>query len=432
MPSLPRRILLLALLCSAAPAQHAELRVNAERIAKNIEELAQFGRTRYGAHRVAFSRADIEGRAFVQELMRKAGLDVSVDFAGNIIGRRKGTEVLPPIVFGSHIDTVPRGGNYDGCVGSIGAIECVRVLQENSIQTRHPLEIIIFSDEEGGLVGSRALIGKLSAKALTTMTHSGRPIGAGIKRIGGDPKRLREVVRQPGDLKAFLELHIEQGAVLHREKIDIGVVEGIVGIKWWDVTVEGKANHAGTTPMDQRQDALLAAARFVVAVNEIITAEPGRQVGTVGKIAAEPGAHNVIPGRVRTSLEIRDLSAAKIDRLFEKIKARANRLAKRSDTRFTFELLDVTAVPAPMDERVRNCIMAAARQLGLSHKSMPSGAGHDAQDMAKLGPTGMIFVPSVGGISHSPKEFTEVKDMANGANVLLHALLRIDRGGLKK
>ena len=184
--------------------------------------------------------------------------------------------------------------------------------------------------------------------------------------------------------------------------------------------------------MDQRQDALLAAARFVVAVNEIITAEPGSQVGTVGKIAAEPGAHNVIPGRVRTSLEIRDLSAAKIDRLFEKIKARANRIARRSDTRFTFELLDVTAVPAPMDERVRSCIMAAARQLGLSHKSMPSGAGHDAQDMARLGPTGMIFVPSVGGISHSPKEFTEVKDMANGANVLLHALLRIDRGGLKK
>ena len=408
-----------------------KLRVNATRIQENIQELAQFGRTPHGAHRVAFSKADIEGRAFVQGLMREAGLEVHIDFAGNLIGRRKGTEEsLPPIVFGSHIDTVPRGGNYDGCVGSIGAIECVRVLQENGIKTRHPLEVIIFADEEGGLVGSRALIGKLSKKALTTMTHSGRPIGLGIKRVGGDPTRLKEVVRRPGDIKAFLELHIEQGAVLHKEKVDIGVVEGIVGIKWWDVTVDGKANHAGTTPMDQRQDALLAAARCVIAVNETVNGEPGRQVGTVGKIAAEPGAHNVIPGRVRTSLGIRDLSAAKIDRLFQKIKACTDAIAKRSNTKFTFELLDVTATPALTDERVRACVEASARTLGLSRKLMPSGAGHDAQDMAMLGPTGMIFVPSVDGISHSPKEFTKAADMANGANVLLHTILRIARGGL--
>ncbi len=182
--------------------------------------------------------------------------------------------------------------------------------------------------------------------------------------------------------------------------------------------------------MNQRQDALLAAARFVVAVNEVATGESGSPVATVGKIAAEPGAHNVISSRVNTSLEIRDLSAAKIDRMFAKIEARAKAIAKRSNTTFRFELLDVTAIPAPMDEKVRSCIIDSTKKLGLSFKSMPSGAGHDAQDMAKICPAGMIFVPSVDGISHSPKEFTKMVDMTNGANVLLHTILRIDGGGL--
>ena len=196
------------------------------------------------------------------------------------------------------------------------------------------------------------------------------------------------------------------------------------------MAIEGFANHAGTTPMDKRQDALLAAARYVVAVNEVATGVSGGQVATVGKISAEPGAHNVIPGRVLTSLEIRDLSAQKIEMLYQRVRDKVDRIAEETGTTFLFTPLDVTAVPAPTDERMRTIISEAAAELELSFQLMPSGAGHDAQDMAKIAPTGMIFVPSVGGISHSPEEFTSREDMANGANLLMRTILKIDQGGL--
>ncbi|RMD92194.1 MAG: Zn-dependent hydrolase [Calditrichaeota bacterium] len=411
-------------------AQH--LRVNAARIEQRIMKLSEFGRNpEGGVSRVAFSAADIQGRKYIMSLMQQAGLKVRIDAAGNIIGRREGRNPkLPPIVFGSHIDSVPHGGNYDGDVGVIGAIECVQVLEENGIVTDHPLEVVVFSDEEGGLVGSRAMIGELSEEALDVVSHSGKTIREGIRAIGGDTDRLHEAVRKKGDIKAFIELHIEQGSILDSEGIQIGVVEGIVGINWWDVTIEGFANHAGTTPMDRRQDALLAAAHLIIAVNRVVTGVPGRQVGTVGRIKAEPGAPNVIPGRVVMSLELRDLSAEKIQMLFDKIVEEARAIEKKTGTKITFTPIDVTAVPAPTDERIRQIIAEAAKELGLSYIFMPSGAGHDAQDMARIAPTGMIFVPSVGGISHSPKEYTRPEDMANGANVLLHTILKIDRGAL--
>ena len=232
--------------------------------------------------------------------------------------------------------------------------------------------------------------------------------------------------RKRGDIAAYLELHIEQGGILDTEKIDIGIVEGIVGINWWDVTIEGFANHAGTTPMNQRHDALLAAAKFIEAVNRIVTSVPGRQVGTVGRIQALPGAPNVIPGKVVLSLELRDLDAAKISQLYQKILAEARQIAESSGTKFDFKEINVN-IPAPTDELIRRFIAESARDLGLSTKTMPSGAGHDAQDMARLGPVGMIFIPSVGGISHSPREFSRPEDIANGADVLLHALLKLDK-----
>jgi N-carbamoyl-L-amino-acid hydrolase len=275
------------------------------------------------------------------------------------------------------------------------------------------------------------MIGQLTAGALDTVSHSGKTVREGIRAIGGDPDRLAEAVRRPGEVAAFVELHIEQGAVLDDEGIDIGVVEGIVGIRWWDVTVEGFANHAGTTPMDRRQDALLTASELVLAVHRVVTGTPGRQVGTVGRIRAEPGAPNVIPGRVVMSLEIRDLSADKIRTLFGMIEAEARAIAERRGTPIAFAPIDATAEPAPTDERIRAIIAEAASSLGLSHKALPSGAGHDAQDLARIAPTGMIFVPSAGGISHSPREFTTPEDMANGANVLLRTVLRIDQDGAR-
>jgi N-carbamoyl-L-amino-acid hydrolase len=303
-------------------------------------------------------------------------------------------------------------------------------LHENNIVTRHPLEVVIFADEEGGLVGSRAMLGELTAEALAVKSHSGKTIRDGIRAIGGDPDKLAEAVRRQGDFKAFLELHIEQGGILDAERINIGVVEGIVGIKWWDVTIEGFANHAGTTPMDKRQDALLAAAQLAIAVNKVVTSVPGRQVGTVGRITAEPGAPNVIPGKVIMSLELRDLSAEKVNSLFQTIQEEAKNIAQKSGTKISFASIPTNSIPALTDERLRKIIAESARGLGLSSKLMQSGAGHDAQEMARIAPAGMIFVPSAGGISHSPKEYTKPEDMANGANVLLQTILKIDQGDL--
>jgi len=404
----------------------SQLRVNGPRIVEHLNRLAEFGRNpQGGVSRVAYSEADRQGRGLVMELMRTAKLDVSIDAAGNIIGRRAGKSKLPPLLFGSHIDSVPEGGNYDGNVGSLGAIEVAQTLAENNVITSHPLEVVIFQNEEGGLIGSRAMDGELTEKELDLVSRSGKTIRDGIKFIGGDTEKLSSVRRQPGDIAAYLELHIEQGGILEAEKINIGVVEGIVGINWWDVTIEGFANHAGTTPMNKRQDALLAGARFIEAVNRIVTSVPGRQVGTVGRIQALPGAPNVIPGKVVLSLELRDLDANKIKMLFDRIQTEAQQIATSSGTKFDFKEINVN-VPAPTDPRIRKLIDDSAKELGLTTRQMPSGAGHDAQDMARLSPVGMIFVPSVGGISHSPREFSKPEDIANGANVLLHTLLRLD------
>src|SRR5688572_22866706 len=424
---------LLGLSLSAIAADKARSpAVNADRIQQHITELSKFGTNpEGGVSRVAFSDADIAGRDYIKKLMQDAGLEVRIDTAGNILGRRAGTDSkLPPIMIGSHIDSVPGGGNYDGDVGSLGAIEVAQTLKERGVRLKHPLEVVVFADEEGGTVGSMAMAGHLEPDALDIKSHSGKTIRDGIRAIGGDPDRLAEARRRSGDLKAYIELHIEQGAILDESDIDIGVVEGIVGIRWWDVTIEGVPNHAGTTPMNRRRDAMLSAAEFALGVNRVATSMEGRQVATVGRIRAEPGAPNVIPGKVVMSLEIRDLEAAKIERVHAAVVAEAGKIAKARQTPISFAELQVASEPAPTDERMRRIIARAAESLGLKHQLMPSGAGHDAQDMTHIAPTGMIFVPSVGGVSHSPKEFTAPEDMANGANVLLQTILAIDRGAL--
>jgi N-carbamoyl-L-amino-acid hydrolase len=395
---------------SRAVAQGSDtVRVNGTRLNANLQALAEFGKNPPGGvTRLAYSEADARGREYVMGLMRAAKLDVSIDAAGNIIGRRHvagGETKAPPLVLGSHIDSVPDGGNYDGDVGSLGAIEVAQTLAENNIRPNRPLEVIIFQNEEGGLIGSGALSGMLTEKELDLVSRSGKTIREGIKFIGGDPARIASVRRRPQSIAAYLELHIEQGGILDAEKIDIGVVEGIVGINWWDVTIEGFANHAGTTPMNNRQDALLAAAKFIEAVNRIVTSVPGRQVGTVGRIQALPGAPNVIPGKAVLSLELRDLDAVKILTLYQQIRAEADQIAKTNKVTFDFKEIN-TNIPAPTHAGIRRLIDQSAKELGLTTKVMPSGAGHDAQDFACIGPVGMIFIPSVGGISHSPKEFS--------------------------
>lgn len=405
------------------------LRVNGKRIESRIFELAKFGVDEKGrGYRVAYTKGDIEGRAWFMELMKKAGLNPTIDAAGNIIGKRKGKNAsLKPIAFGSHIDMVPDGGNYDGTLGSISALEVIEILNENNLVTEHPLEVIVFANEEGGTIGSMAMAGHLTSEGLQQKSQSGLTQAEGIKALGGTPDNIQSCIRKKGDIHAWIELHIEQGGILEKEKLQIGVVEGIVGIVHWEVTVEGFANHAGTTPMNMRQDALLAASKFILAVNEVINSIKGTQVGTVGKIAVTPGAYNVIPGKVVLGLEIRDLSSEKIELLFAKMEKSAAAIATSTKTKISFERQANESKPALTNKALQQVVNSSAKELGFTTKFMQSGAGHDSQEIAAIAPVAMIFIPSVGGISHSPKEFSTATDMANGANVLLQTILKIDK-----
>jgi beta-ureidopropionase / N-carbamoyl-L-amino-acid hydrolase len=402
--------------------------VNGARLNDHLTALSRFGANpKGGVSRLAYSQADIDAREAVASWMREAALAVRFDAAANIVGHRKGTEPSArPIVFGSHIDSVPDAGNFDGNVGSMAAIEVAQTLADRGLVTRHPVEVVIWSNEEGGLYGSRAWSGQLTPEDLAQTSGSGVRIDEGMRRIGGDPARLGEVKRAPGDIAAYFELHVEQGGILDAARIDIGIVEGIVGIREWEVTIGGVANHAGTTPMDRRHDALLTAARFVELVNRIVRSEPGSQVGTVGRIQAWPGAPNVIPGRVVCTLELRDLDDGTIARLYDRIREESAALGALNGTTFEFASREVN-VSARTDPRLRAIVGASAEALGLSTRVMPSGAGHDAQSMARLGPMAMIFIPSAGGISHSPREFSTPGDIVNGANVLLRSVLAADR-----
>jgi len=416
----------------AAPAlrltrtRPAPLTVNGERLNGWFARFSEVGRTPGGINRVAYSEADLAGRAFTMDLMRQAGLNPRIDRFGNILGRLEGTEAsLKPIMIGSHVDSVTDGGNYDGVVGSFGAIEAARTLREQNVRLRHPLDVAIWQNEEGGTIGSKLLIGDLTDADLDKVARSGRTIREGIRVVGGDPARALAATHQQGDLACYLELHIEQGGLLDQAGLQIGVVEGIVGLRWFEITVEGFANHAGTTPMDQRRDAMLAAAKFTVAVNDEVRGEPGRQVATVGRVVPSPNTTNVIPGQVVLTVDLRDLDRDTLTRFTARFEQLGREIGQATGTRFTFRPI-LHSEPALAEPRIMEWIERRAQALGLSHRRMPSGAGHDAQEIARIAPMGMIFVPSVGGISHSPREFTRPEDITNGANVLLNTVVAAD------
>ena len=407
--------------------------VNSQRLQQALDKLSEFGRNpEGGVTRLGFSEADMAAREYVMGLMRQAGLAVRVDPAGNIFGRRPGTENLPVLLFGSHIDSVPHGGNFDGDVGSLGALEVMRALNEHKVATRHPLEMVVWSNEEGhhfgkGLFGSAAAAGVLGPGILERRDEQGVSLADWLRRYGQDPARFTEARIRPGSVAGYLELHIEQGAVLDETRIPIGVVQGIVGINWWTCVAMGFANHAGTTPMNRRQDALAAAARAVLAVREEVRAEPGRQVGTVGYMRVEPGARNIIPGRVEFPVELRDLNAANVERIWARIRERFATIAREENVEI--ECVPLAAdQPARTDPVFQQAIREAAQAAGLATMDLPSGAGHDAQNASRFAPMGMIFVPSRGGISHSPREFTPPEEVANGVEVLYRSVLLLDAG----
>ncbi len=408
------------------------IKADAQRLESRIMALSQFGiQTNGGVMRPGFGEEDIKARKYIIDLMKMLKLEVQIDAVGNIIGRREGTDSnLPFISFGSHIDAVPLGGKYDGNAGVITALECIELLNEQNLQTKHPLEVIVFVAEEDGLFGSTGMSGSLTDADLNFVCNSGKTVGQGINDVGGNSKELEKAIRKKGEILAFIELHIEQGATLYTEKLDIGVVEGIVGIEEWAITIEGMTNHAGTTPMNVRQDALVAASKLVVAINDAVNSVPGAQVGTVGTLNVEPNVSNVVPGKVSMTLEMRDLSKKKILSVYNKVKPQIKKIAKETRTKIQVKK-DLSHGPALADKRLQNLIKSSAEELNFSNKLMPSGAGHDSQEMAKVAPMGMIFVPSKDGISHSPDEYTSPEDMAKGAAVLLRTILKIDKDGLQ-
>jgi N-carbamoyl-L-amino-acid hydrolase len=418
------------------PLRGEEPTVDAAALRQRIEALSVFGRKAGGTFadgvsRVAYTDADVAGRGYVMDLMRAAGLTPRIDPAGNIFALRPGGDrSLKPILFGSHIDSVPSGGNFDGDLGSLAALGVLEALGRAGVRTRHPLEIVVWAAEEGvafnrGLSSSRIVAGDVAPSDMEQVWNGMRR-GDAIKKIGGDPERIMEARREKGAWHGYLELHIEQGGTLERSSTAIGVVEGIVAIERYEARITGFANHAGTTPMAERQDAMLAASHLTIAVRESVTKFPGRQVGTVGKIEISPNAPNVVPGAATLIIELRDLSAEKLKTIADEIRARAAAIATATKTRI--EILPASSnPPALADTRVQDLVARAAADLKLSSVRLPSGAGHDAQMMAQLTPMGMIFVPSIGGISHSPKELTSWQDCANGANVLLNAVLALDR-----
>lgn len=410
------------------------MQINAQRLREHLETLGRIGATKgQGVTRPALSSADLEAREQVKAWMIDAGMEVRLDAAANLIGRLPGRQMGPVIMMGSHTDTVPQGGIFDGALGVLAAVEVVHSLVESGYQPEYPIEVAVFTDEEGtrfvkGCLGSLVVASaEHEMEPLTKLKgHDGLTYGDVLEQLGLDPQKLGEARRTPESLKGYFELHIEQGGILEVEGLKIGVVEGIVGITRHWVTFRGKANHAGTTPMHLRKDALVGASELVLAVRETVHQLGGRLVGTVGFMEITPGGVNVVPGAVRMSIELRDMEASIITEATKRLAERAREIADRYG--LTVEFREAPSIPGvPTDKTMQAIIEGEAQVLGLSAKRMISGAGHDAEHMATICPTGMIFVPSKGGISHSPAEWTEWDDVANGAQVLLNSVVKLDQ-----
>ncbi len=425
----------LAIPANAWSRQSPRPAVDAARLRNRLERLSTHGRLpggtfASGVSRVAYSVADLTARAWMIDEIKSADIVPRIDAAGNIFARFGGQPNQPPILFGSHIDSVPGGGNFDGDLGTFAALEVIQAVQAAKVQTRHPLEMVLWAHEEStafgvGTAASRIVAGDLKAGDMDR-TWNGMRRSDAIKRIAGNPDQIETAVRGQGAWHSYVELHIEQGGTLDQAKVPIGIVEGIVGIHRYDVVIEGFANHAGTTPMGERQDAMVAASQLTLAVRDLAARRPGRQVGTVGRIEVEPNSPNVIPGRVTLSVEFRDLSEQVLRELGDAVKAHGAGIAKDTNTTITFALAS-TNLGVAAHSGVQQAITRAADAAKVSSvMKLPSGAGHDAQQIARLCPMGMIFVPSVGGISHSPRELTTWDDCARGANVLLGTVLELD------
>ncbi len=407
------------------------LKINNQRLKHDIETLATIGREpdNQGINRPAFSDADMQARAWLKQQIELAGLEVYEDGAGNIHGRLNWDETQASVMTGSHIDSVPGGGHLDGVLGVLGGLECLRTLKESGIALSRPLEVVAFSDEEGrfgGLFGSSAMCGQLTPEAIHQARDLTRQsIVEAMAKQGLNAMDALTATRKPESLHAFVELHIEQGPILEQKQLHLGVVDVINGLVKWQVRLRGSAAHAGAAPMDMRKDAFQGLAEFGVELPKLVKQYGGdRSVATIGRVTLSPGAANVVPRLAEFSLDVRDSDQDTLNNLIDAIHRFLSDMARRRQLNFDYELHSEIE-PVNCDREICNLIDDTASRLGINHTRMASGAAHDTEIMASIVRTGLIFVPSKGGVSHTPAEWTDWQDIFNGTNVLLNTLFQL-------
>ena len=409
--------------------------INADRLWNRIEALSRFTDPSKPWTRRAFDVQFAHGRAWLENEFKEAGLSVEVDAGGNLIGRTPGTGLgQGALVAGSHSDTVPAGGRFDGMLGLLAALEAAQSIREQRVSLAHPLEVVDFLAEEPSdfgisCIGSRSWAGVLTASDLARRLASNVTLASAIDSVGGSAERLGKAIRTPESVSAYVELHIEQGVVLAERKAEIGVVSAIVGIRRHEVTVEGRADHAGTTPMSLRRDALVGAAGFIRAVEELARLRPSESpylVATVGKLSVEPNAINAVPGSVTMILETRSTDEAALLQFEQELWRRVEGELDDRGLRLTRLLLSQTS-PTACSPLIQSAIEEVSMAAGFRSTRLPSGAGHDGVFVARIAPMGMIFVPCREGRSHAPEEWAEAADCANGARVLAETLILLDK-----
>lgn len=402
-----------------------------EWVLSSIDELARFTQGDRGVTRLAFSDEDHAARQYIEQLMYEVGLTVRTDSFGNLIGRLEGTDPnAPAVVTGSHLDTVPEGGKYDGVLGVIGGLAAVKRLKQDGPLT-HPLEVISFVAEESSrfshaTMGSKAMTGTANLSAWSkSKDEQGISLAEALAHRGIELGRVKEAIRNKGEIKAFLELHIEQGPILERTGNEIGIVEAIAAPTRLKIIVEGTAAHSGATPMEARQDALVSAAMIILAVQEIALEHHHQgTVGTVGVLRVHPNAMNVIPGRVEMGVDIRGVDQESIIETIQDLKDAVSNIADSQETPVAIEVMTAEK-PVALDEEIIEICEAVCRNLNISYKLMNSGAGHDAMNMAAIAPSGMIFIPCRDGLSHNPEEYADPADIMQGIDVLTETLRQL-------
>jgi beta-ureidopropionase / N-carbamoyl-L-amino-acid hydrolase len=415
---------------SLTAVSEPEPTVDFPRLQRDLEALACIGRRAdHGIHRPAFSPAFMEAQRWLGRRIEEAGLTLELDGALNVIGRLAGPAGRPAVITGSHIDSVPGGGTLDGALGVVAGLEALRRIRELDVELARPLEVVAFTDEEGrfgGMFGSQAMAGHLTPEAiLSARDLDGVSLVDAMKALDCDAMHALRAARSPRSVQSFVELHIEQGPVLDRAGLHLGVVEGIVGLFKWNVRLRGTANHAGTTPMNMRNDAFQGLAELAGQIDRILEERGGSDsVATIGRVELHPGAANVVPSCAEFSLEVRDLDPDVLTELSLGFRRALSAIARRRGLMFEFEVLSEID-PVACDPSVLAAIEQAVRSLGVPSQRLPSGAVHDAQSMAYVAPVGMIFVPSKDGRSHSAAEWTSWESIEMGANCLLRTLLRL-------